>query len=186
VQEIAAILHQLGLKDIELHSLSAYADYIPPEENGATFAENALIKAQAAAAFSGYTALADDSGLAVTALDGAPGVYSARYAGPGADSAANNAKLLLELAFIPSAQRQATFVCVIALASPDGSYEIAEGKVEGMILTELRGQNGFGYDPLFYLPQHYKTMAELNSKEKNRLSHRAQALEKAFRRFIYV
>jgi XTP/dITP diphosphohydrolase len=179
VREISAILHELGRKDIKLPDLTAYPDYAAPEESGASFAENARIKALAAAAYTGYPALADDSGLMVAALDGAPGIYSARYAGAGHDDAANNAKLLTELADTPQERRQAAFCCFIALARPDGRFWLAEGRLEGIILKTPRGCGGFGYDPLFYLPPDNRTLAELDPKEKNRWSHRALALENA-------
>ena len=144
------------------------------EENGTTFAENALLKAQAIAA-RGYIALADDSGLAVDALDGAPGVYSARYAGTHGDDAANNHKLLAALA--DATDRTASFVCVFACAFPDGRAPIvAEGRVTGEILTAPRGQGGFGYDPLFYYPPFGKSFAELSGEEKNTVSHRGAAV----------
>ena len=177
--EIGAKLQELGLTDLELLDLSAFPDYVAPEENGSSFAANALIKALAAADHAGYPALADDSGLMVAALGGAPGKYSARYAGAGHDDKANNAKLLAKLADAPLERRQAAFCCVIALARPDGQYWLAEGLVNGVILKEPRGCAGFGYDPLFFLPQYGLTMAELTAAEKNRLSHRALALEKA-------
>jgi XTP/dITP diphosphohydrolase len=177
VREIAAKLQELGATDIRLLDLTTFPDYIAPEENGATFAENARIKALAAACHSGQCALADDSGLTVAALNGAPGVHSARYAGAGHDDAANNAKLLAELTDVPEQRRQAAFCCAIALARPDGQVYLAEGRVEGTIWTAPRGANGFGYDPLFYLPQFGRTMAELSPQEKNRVSHRARALK---------
>jgi XTP/dITP diphosphohydrolase len=179
VREIAAKLQELGLADIALADLSAYPAYVPPEEDGATFAEYARIKAVAAAAYSGHIALADDSGLTVAALGGAPGIYSARYAGAGQNTAANNAKLLAEMAHVPQEKRQAAFCCVIALAKPSGEVWLTEGRVEGIILNAPQGSGGFGYDPLFYLPQHGCSMAELPHQEKNRISHRALALEKA-------
>jgi len=179
VREINAKLRQQGLIGIELLDFTAYPKYAPPEENGATFAENAALKARAAASYSGYVALADDSGLMVAALGGAPGIYSARYAGAGHNDAANNAKLLAELADTPPERRQAAFCCLIALAKPDGQCWLAEGLVEGMILKAPRGKAGFGYDPLFYLPTYGRAMAELTPDEKNRISHRALALEKA-------
>jgi XTP/dITP diphosphohydrolase len=179
VREINAKLRQQGLTDIKLLDLSAYPAYTPPEENGAAFAENAMLKARAAASYSGQLALADDSGLTVAALGGAPGIYSARYAGAGHNDAANNAKLLAKLADVPPKRRQAAFCCVIALAQPGGQCWLAEAKVEGLILQAPRGSSGFGYDPLFYLPQYGCSMAELAPEEKNRISHRALALEKA-------
>ena len=179
VQEIAAKLSDAGLSEITLRDLTAYPGYPPPEENGDTFAQNASVKALFAASYSGFPALADDSGLTVAALGGAPGVYSARYAGPRQDSAANNTKLLKELAQTPRTRRQAAFCCAIALALPDGCVWLSEAQVAGIILEAPRGNGGFGYDPLFYLPECDRSMAELTRAEKNRLSHRALALEKA-------
>ena len=144
------------------------------EENGTTFAENALIKAKAIADL-GYVALADDSGLCVDALGGAPGVYSARYAGVHGDDAANNALLLENLK--GQKERAAAFVSVFACAFPDGSAPIvAEGRAPGVILEEQRGEGGFGYDPLFYVPLMGKTFAELSAEEKNAISHRGMAV----------
>lgn len=144
------------------------------EENGATFSENALIKASAIAA-RGYIALADDSGLCVEALDGEPGVYSARYAGEHGNDAANNALLLRNLAGVEN--RRAAFVCAFACVFPDGRTPIlAEGRVEGEILTAPRGSGGFGYDPLFYYPPLEKTLAEIGKEEKNSISHRGAAV----------
>lgn len=179
VQEIRAKLLEMGADDIELLDLTAYPDYQPPEEDGATFAVNARLKAVAVAEMSGHIALADDSGLAVEALLGEPGVYSARYAGIGHDDAANNAKLLRELAGLPEEQRRAAFHCAIAIAHPHGEVLLAEGRVDGRILEAPRGQGGFGYDPLFYVTELACGMAELSLAQKNRVSHRARALEKA-------
>lgn len=151
------------------------------EENGTTFAENALIKANAVAA-KGYIALADDSGLCVGALDGAPGVFSARYAGAHGDDAANNALLLKNLE--GKCDRAAAFVTVFACAFPDGSEPIvAEGRVAGEILKAPRGEGGFGYDPLFYYAPFDKTFAELDREEKNGISHRGAAV-RAFARLF--
>jgi len=130
------------------------------------------------AKFSGYLTLADDSGLVVAALDGAPGVYSARYAGEQGDDAANNAKLLDEMASIPDDRRQAAFHCVVALAWPDGRCETYDGQISGVILRSARGEDGFGYDPLFLVPEYGKTTAELSLAIKNRISHRGMALRK--------
>ncbi|MCL1974562.1 MAG: XTP/dITP diphosphatase [Firmicutes bacterium] len=179
VQEIGATLNELGIKHIELVDFSAYPSYTPPQENGNTFAENAIIKAQAAALYSQKATLADDSGLEVLALNGAPGIFSARFAGAGHNDAANNAKLLTMLADTPAQNRQAAFVCVLALALPNRQFWLAKGRVEGIILETPRGEGGFGYDPLFYLPEYGLSMAELSQKEKNRISHRALALKKA-------
>jgi XTP/dITP diphosphohydrolase len=144
------------------------------EETGTTFWENAILKAQTYAARTGLPALADDSGLAVDALGGAPGVYSARYA---PTPAARIEKLLTALANVPDAQRTAHFVCVVALATPDGRLIAAEGRVEGKITFAPRGSGGFGYDPIFELPNG-QTMAELSAEAKNTLSHRGRALER--------
>jgi XTP/dITP diphosphohydrolase len=149
----------------------------PPEvtEDGETFRENAFKKARAIAAYSGIPALADDSGLEVEALGGRPGVYSARYAGEGAVDTDNIAKLLSELQGV--ANRKARFVCFLALVTPDGKEITAEGTCEGVILTEPRGEGGFGYDPVFLLPEYDKTMAEIPAELKNKISHRARASE---------
>ena len=159
---------------IVLRSLDDIGFTADIEENGTTFAENALIKANAVAA-QGYIALADDSGLCVDALGGAPGVYSARYAGEHGDDAANNALLLENLK--GRENRAGAFVSVFACAFPDGSTPIvAEGRAPGEILTEQRGEGGFGYDPLFYVPSLGKTFAELSADEKNAISHRGIAV----------
>ncbi|HML96195.1 MAG TPA: XTP/dITP diphosphatase [Thermodesulfobacteriota bacterium] len=153
----------------------------PPEivEDGDTFMENALKKARALAKYSGKPALADDSGLAVDALGGKPGVYSARYAGEGATDEKNIDKLLGELG--DTENRNARFVCFLALVTPDGKETVVSGKCKGIILTERRGSGGFGYDPVFYLPEFGKTMAEIPSGLKNEISHRARAVEKLVR-----
>ena len=147
-------------------------------ETGTTFAENARLKAEALASATGFPTLADDSGLCVDALDGAPGLYSARWAGEGASDADRNAKLLLALADVPPERRTARFVCTAALAIPGRETVTAEGVCEGIILDAPQGANGFGYDPLFLLPNLGRTMAELTAEEKNRLSHRAQAVSR--------
>ena len=149
-------------------------------ETGTTFEANALLKARHAARRSRLPALADDSGLEVDALGGAPGVYSARYAGPGADDAANNAKLLAALAGIPPGGRRARYRCVLVyLAGPDDPAPVsAVGTWEGCIVDAPRGAGGFGYDPYFWLPDLKMTAAELDPGEKNRLSHRGRAMRK--------
>ena len=151
------------------------------DENAGTFAGNAIKKAREVALATGLPALADDSGLEVDALGGAPGVYSARYAGPGAHAPANNAKLLAALAGIPPERRGARFRCVLALADPAGPLgdEVitAEGRCDGAILEAPRGSGGFGYDPLFLLAGRSETMAELPDGEKSRISHRARAMQ---------
>jgi XTP/dITP diphosphohydrolase len=144
-------------------------------ETGKTFAENAALKAKTLATASGLLTLADDSGLEVDALGGAPGVYSARYAGDKASDAERIALLLKNLEGVPLERRTARFRCVIAIADPAGSLRLAEGTVEGFIVFAPRGSHGFGYDPVFLLPELGKTMAELKPEEKNHLSHRARA-----------
>ena len=166
------------LPDVEFVSLAQLGDFDDPEETGTTFEANALIKAEAAVAETGFSAIADDSGLVVDALDGEPGVYSARYAGVHGDDAANNAKLLRNLENVEDADRTARFMSVVALVRADGIVLSGEGSCEGMIGHELRGDHGFGYDPLF-LPNDTpgKTMAELTPEEKNAISHRFHALQ---------
>lgn len=147
------------------------------DETGATFEENARLKALAYAQASGLPSLADDSGLEVDALGGAPGIRSARYAGPQASDADRYRQLLAALADVPAGQRSARFRCVVALAWPDGTVQTAEGRCEGTIGFEPRGEHGFGYDPVFVV-QGYggRTMAELSPEIKNRISHRARAV----------
>lgn len=153
-------------------------DFEDPEETGATFAQNAIIKAEAAVAETGFAAVADDSGLMVDALDGEPGVYSARYAGVHGDDAANNAKLLEKLAGVEDDRRTARFVSAIAFIEPNGLVTMGEGFCEGVIGREGRGEHGFGYDPLFLSADTPgKTMAELEPHEKNAISHRFHALQ---------
>ena len=150
------------------------------DETGLTFVENAIIKARQAARLSGLPAIADDSGIEVDALKGAPGIYSARYAGPGCSDQDNNRKLLEQLEGVPEAERSARFQCLMVFMrlAEDPTPIICQGTWEGVILTEPRGDNGFGYDPLFWVPDHDCSSAELSAEEKNRLSHRGQALRK--------
>ena len=155
------------------------------EEPHCTFVENALAKARHAAQLTGLPALADDSGLCVAALGGAPGVYSARYAGEPKSDARNNEKLLAELAAFPeAAQRRAHFACVLVLvrSADDPQPLIAEGECPGEILTAPRGEGGFGYDPLFWLPEFGQSMAELSAEQKNKISHRGQAIARLVER----
>jgi len=165
----------LELPDIELLSLSDFPGLADVEETGATFKENALIKAGAAAKATGCIALADDSGLTVDILSGRPGVLSARYAGEGASDEDNNKKLLNELADVPIEKRGAAFVCVIAVVHPDGRSVTAAGRRDGYIASAPKGKSGFGYDPIFYLPDKNRTMAEVPLETKNLISHRAAA-----------
>ena len=162
-------------EEIEVLSLQDIPDWEDVEENGVTFADNAALKAREAVRRTGLIALADDSGLEVDALEGAPGVYSARYAGEPKDDERNNDKLLQLLETIPEDKRTARFRCALVMATPFGEEYLTEGAVEGRILTQRRGLDGFGYDPVFYLPEFARTMAELTLAEKNKLSHRAQA-----------
>jgi len=147
------------------------------EEDGETFEANAIKKARSAALFTGRPVLADDSGLCVDYLDGRPGVYSARFAGEGAGDADNNDLLLRELAGVPPGQRGAAFHCVIALCLPDGSCQTFDGMLPGEILEAPRGEGGFGYDPLFLVPEYGQTFSELPIEIKNAISHRGQAMQ---------
>ena len=171
VEEIRAIL---AAPDREFLSLGDVPSLPEVVEDGATFAENALKKARALSDATGLWALGDDSGLEVDALDGAPGIYSARYAGIHGDDAANNRKLLAALH--GNTNRGAQFHCAIALAAPDGRHWIVDGICRGTLLAELRGTGGFGYDPLFVPDGDKRTFAELPPSEKNAISHRFRAL----------
>jgi XTP/dITP diphosphohydrolase len=173
------------LKELEALLSGAVAAILSPAdfpglpevvEDGATFRENAEKKARHAARFTGKPAIADDSGLVVDALDGAPGVYSARFAGHGATDAANNAKLLADMVHVPPEGRTAAFHCVLALCLPDGECRTFTGELAGTLLEAPRGEGGFGYDPLFLVPEFGQTLAELPLATKNRISHRAKAL----------
>jgi len=173
-REIAQLLsdHQ-----VEVLNQSAF-NVVEVEETGLTFVENAILKARNAAAHSGLPAIADDSGLEVDALNGAPGIHSARYAGAGCSDADNNAKLLDALRDIPEAERGARFQCLLVYLThaEDPTPLIVQGTWEGRILTAPQGDNGFGYDPLFFVPDLGMSSAELPADTKNRLSHRGQAL----------
>ncbi len=173
LREIVPLLSGLALDLATIDELAPEAEL---REDGVTFEENALAKARQAAQATGLPAIADDSGLEVDALDGAPGVWSARYAGPGADDAQNNAKLLEALRGVPPTRRGARFRCVAAFVDPGRGIELVrDGACAGEILDGPRGTDGFGYDPLFLVPAVGRTMAELPLDEKNRLSHRAAA-----------
>lgn len=147
------------------------------EEDGTTFQENAIKKATVLAKACNTWAMADDSGLEIDALNGRPGVYSCRYAGPDATDEKNIEKVLSELRGVPKERRTARFVCNIALAGPQGLFFVVEGRCEGFITEGPKGKYGFGYDPIFYVPNYHQTFAELNPSIKNRISHRANALE---------
>lgn len=177
ILELQTILSQ-KIPAIELLSLDDVGYEGDIEENGETYEENALIKAKTAMLASGgqYPAIADDSGLSVDALDGAPGVYSARYAGGHGDDAANNALLIANMAQVPDDQRTAKFVCTIACVFPSGEQLVVRGESHGTILHEPCGNGGFGYDPYFYTPVFGKSFAELSPDEKNSISHRGRAI----------
>jgi XTP/dITP diphosphohydrolase len=173
----AAELHALlALPGVELAALADWPGAVPPEETGATLLENARIKARAAAAVTGLPAIADDTGLEVDALNGAPGVHAARYAGPAARYADNVAKLLSELAGVPAERRTARFRTVCVAAWPDGTELCVDGVLQGTITEVPRGTNGFGYDPVFVPKGETRTYAELTDAEKNAISHRARAV----------
>jgi XTP/dITP diphosphohydrolase len=162
---------------LDITSLAEVGIVWEPEETGHTFAENAIIKATAFAAHSGLPTLADDSGLEIDALDGAPGVHSARYGGTRRGEDAQRMQIVLDqLRDVPQPRRTARFRCVVALATPHGPVETADGVVEGFIGFDPQGEHGFGYDPIFYLPEFGCTMAQLEPVAKNRISHRARAL----------
>ena len=173
ISEFQAILKKY-IPDIEVLSMKEVGIADDIVEDGNTFEENAMIKAKAVAKH-GYIGVGDDSGLAVNALNGAPGIYSARYAGEHGNDAANNEKLFADMKDITD--RAASFVCAIACAFPNGEQFCVRGEARGEILYELKGEGGFGYDPLFYVEEYGKTFAELSADEKNRISHRAVASE---------
>ncbi len=175
VREIAVLLEEagLGIQAVTLDDVAPQAELV---ENEATFEGNALAKARQAAALCGLPALADDSGIEVDALGGAPGVRSARWAGEPSDDGRNNQKLLRELAKVPAAERTARYRCAAAFVDPGRDLEIVRtGACEGILLDAPRGHGGFGYDPLFLVPSLAKSMAEIDLDTKNRLSHRAAA-----------
>ena len=180
--ELSAILSQLGF---EIALESEYGLDIDVEETGTTFEENSFLKADAVMKASGLPVLADDSGLMVDALDGAPGVYSARY-GHKASDKERTAYLLENMKDVPEERRGAKFVCVITCLFPDGRKIVARGECPGVIARAPHGENGFGYDPVFYLPELGMTYAELPSEQKNAISHRARALQDFCRKYQEV
>jgi len=175
LKELQTLLNELP---VELVTLADYPDMPEVMEDGKTFEANASKKAIKTARWTKCWALADDSGLCVEALEGEPGVHSARYAGEAKDSAANCRKLLQALNHVSDEQRTAYFICVMALANPQGEVETATGKCEGKIARDCRGEGGFGYDPLFIYEALDKTFAQLSAEEKNKISHRFKAVEK--------
>ena len=174
IAEMQRLLDSLS-SEIQVRSSSEF-NLSDVEETGSTFEENALLKATTIARATGFPALADDSGLCVEVLGGAPGIFSARWAGTHGDDQANIEKLLGDLRKIPSEQRSAKFVCVIALALPNGESEVVRGELKGEIRFEPSGTNGFGYDPIFQPLGHQRTLAEMEPEEKDSISHRGFAL----------
>lgn len=172
-KELQAILAPLG---VGLSTLADFPGAPEPEETGTTFEENAAIKAKSALDFTGLPSIADDSGLMVDALNGAPGVYSARFAGEHAGDAANNRLLLEKMAGVAAAERTARFVSAVALAEPGREIRLFRGETAGRLLESLRGEGGFGYDPLFLSDDLGVTFAEADADAKNRVSHRGRAL----------
>ncbi|MHB8090948.1 MAG: XTP/dITP diphosphatase [Syntrophales bacterium] len=164
--------------EMQILSLNDFPDLPEIIEDGKSFYENALKKAQAVAVATGETVLADDSGLEVAALGGAPGIYSARYGGEGANDRQNVLKLLGEMRGVPAEKRAAAFRCVLVLYHKDNRHEVFEGRWEGVIAENCAGLGGFGYDPVFYLPEQGMTVAQLSPELKNMISHRAQAFIK--------
>jgi XTP/dITP diphosphohydrolase len=176
IREISNIMSGLP---ITILTKKDFTNFPEADETGATMEENAILKAKETFRFCRMPSLADDSGLEVPVLGGAPGVGSARYAGPGCTFDDNNRKLLKALEGIPENDRQATFRCVVAICFGEDDVEVVQGKVTGHITTEVRGEQGFGYDPVFFLPYYKKTFAEIPPEEKNKISHRAIAISKA-------
>ncbi|MEI2326839.1 XTP/dITP diphosphatase [Priestia megaterium] len=165
-------------KGFKVKSLLDFPEIEDVEETGVTFAENATLKAEAISSALNKPVIADDSGLAIDSLNGEPGVYSARYAGENKDDNANIEKVLQKLNDVPFEKRTARFHCALAIAVPGKRTEIVEGTCEGHILEEKRGENGFGYDPIFFVEKWRCSMAELTKEQKNQISHRANALKK--------
>lgn len=175
VEELRAMLDGLDVQVSSLFDVTGIKDIV---EDGQTFRENALKKARTVFEVTGSWALGDDSGLVVEALNGAPGIYSSRYSGREKDYAANNKKLLRELNGVPDEKRSAAFVCVMALVGPGNKEYVVDGRCEGRIAHDLKGDRGFGYDPLFIVSETGRTMAEMPMDEKNKISHRGRALAK--------
>lgn len=174
--KLRELCHALAGLPVEILTRDDFPGLPEVVEDGATLEENALKKARALSAATALPAIGDDTGLEVDALDGAPGVYSSRYAGPGATYADNVRRLLQALSGIPEGRRSARFRCAIALVEPSGAEILVEGRCEGVIVTEPRGIDGFGYDPVFLVPELGRTFAELSLEEKNEISHRGRAM----------
>lgn len=175
MKEIREILADTGYEVVSMKEAGVDTEII---EDGTTFEENAVIKAKAIMELTGELTLADDSGLEIDALNKEPGVYSARYMGEDTPYPIKNQKILDRMDGVPEEERTARFVCVIAAVFPDGQIRTSRGTMEGIIGYEIKGENGFGYDPIFFLPKTGRYSAELSSEEKNRLSHRGEALRK--------
>lgn len=173
MKEIRNILADIPAEVVSMKEAGVQADIV---EDGKTFAENAVIKAKAIMELTGEIVLADDSGLVIDYLNGEPGIYSARYMGEDTSYRIKNANLIERLSGVPDEKRTARFVCAIAAAFPDGRVEITEGTIEGRIGYEEKGENGFGYDPIFFVPEYRCTTAELSEEQKNQISHRGKAL----------
>jgi XTP/dITP diphosphohydrolase len=183
VKELVSLLRPL---DLEVVSLSLYPELPEIIEDGSTFVENAVKKAKTVALATGCLSMGDDSGLEVDFLNGAPGIFSARFAGERSDDSSNNKKLLKLLENVPWEERKARFICVVAIATPSGRIFTAEGSCQGLIAFEQKGTGGFGYDPLFYVPGFDKTFAELEPAVKNTISHRARALDGAYKILLEI
>lgn len=173
MREIRAILSDLGCEILSMKEAGITADIL---EDGTTFEENALIKAKAVAEYTDAIVLADDSGLEIDYLNKEPGIYSARYMGEDTSYRVKNQNLIDRLEGVPDEKRTARFVCAIAAAFPDGTSSVVRATIEGRIGYEERGEGGFGYDPIFYVPEYGKSTAELSAEEKNAISHRGKAL----------
>jgi len=180
MKEIREILSDLPYEVVSMKEAGVTADII---EDGTTFEENAMIKAKTIAKLTGEIAMADDSGLEVDYLDKAPGIYSARFLGEDTSYDIKNKYLIDQLAGVEGAERSARFVCAIACVWPDGKSKVCRATIEGELAKAPAGENGFGYDPIFYVPQYGKTTAELSMEEKNEISHRAKALREMKKEF---
>lgn len=174
IKEINMIMQDMGMQVVSMKDAGIIIDI---EENGTTYEENAMLKARAVAAYTDDIVMADDSGLEIDYLNKEPGVYSARYMGEDTSYRIKNANLIERLAGVPDEKRTARFVCAIAAVLPDGTVLHTRATIEGRIGYEERGENGFGFDPIFYVPEFGKTTAELSEEEKNQVSHRGKALE---------
>jgi XTP/dITP diphosphohydrolase len=175
--EMRRILEQANL-DVEIVGTNEFPELEDVEETGSTFADNAMLKARAVSAATGFAAVGDDSGLCVDALNGMPGILSARWAGAHGNDLANLELVLTQISHVPESRRGASFVCAVAYADPEGNEFIVEGSMSGMLIDQPRGTNGFGYDPIFVPTGHVVTSAEMESDAKDAISHRGKALKK--------